>query len=455
MFSIAETQIITVSRDIPTQNHVEIGPSKHAGNALAGAFPLVDKIVINEAPTNADFTRFLDLYASLGARVQKQPSTRTTVVDNTNLLLADPDPLKTRQVRASILLLSATLLRTGRLTMPIPEGDWPGTRPTSSTIEVAKNFGADVQVSGGMIRAKLAHPKKRKQTIDVHGKVFATFASMILGTGIGGETIIDNPLSSLEVNSLAELLCQMGAQVSGLDSNQIRIQSDGITKLSQSVEVVVPPDACETMFWLAYAKLHNMYLKLIFPNWTIPVTLQHWGPLFDMRGFVQRTHSLIGGECTNAIIYPQDLTQLEPVDITHFHDKFGLPRDAAPVLAVLFGALNAISSYRDDKYGDRRVVWMRELNKVGGRVEFYNRSDPFKATIIGNEMYGYQPSTKHPILNGHDIRSAAALLLAASTSETPVSVSGLQHISRSYTKLAEKMALLGTKIHYMNATHSH
>jgi UDP-N-acetylglucosamine enolpyruvyl transferase len=157
---------------------------------------------------------------------------------------------------------------------------------------------------------------------------------------------------------------------------------------------------------------------------------------------------ILEGKGSKAIIPQQDIRQLEPVDIFAFHDKKGMPRDAAPVLAVLFGSLDAISSYHDDKYGARRVDWMAELRKIGGRIDYFS---PNKATIWGNEQWGYRAKDDNTVLNGTDIRSAASLLLAASTSDIPVTINGLRHIKRSYTNLPNKMSKLGTEVIYQHS----
>ncbi len=444
MSSTHERSALQVHRQSPEISHVEIGPSKHAANALAGAFALVDEVIVPHEPSILDFQRYMRIYESLGAEIARASSGKLTV-ETSNMSHNSPDEESIRNVRASILLLSGSLLKTGHIRMPIPEGDWPGSRPTSSTLEIARMFGANVQIKDGFIDARLDHPKKMHGSVDVKGKVFATLAAMILATGVGGKTIIKNPLSSLEVDNLADFLQLAGAHVSGLDTNAITIQSDGILKLSRSVKAHVAPDACETMFWLAYAKLHGMRLEMSFPGWKKQISTKNWGPLFDMRGLMYYSHMMIGENGRKAVVYEQDIQQLEPVDIVAFHDKKGLPRDAAPVLAVLFGALNAISSYYDDKYGDRRIQWMKELRKIGGRVDYFF---PQKATIWGNEKYRYQAPHDGVTLEGTDIRSAASLLLAASTSDVPVRVTGLHHIERSYTQLPEKMAKLGTAIEY-------
>lgn len=432
---------VTVHRTTPLKGEVQIGPSKHASNALAGAFPLADKVIVPLEPTILDFQRYMNIYKSLGAVMQNDGS--QLVIDNTRLDGHIPDQSSVRDVRASILLLSGALLRTGRIQMPIPEGDWPGTRPTSSVFDVVKEFGGKVDADEGMVDVQLDTSKSKVTEFDVKGKVFATLAGMILATGVGGKTTIHNPLSSLEVDNLADTLIQMGAEITGLDSQELIVESEGMNKLKKEVVVNIAPDACETMFWLAYSKLHNLQLEMHFQGWDKKVDLKNWGPLFDMSKLVYYTHMMVDGENSVAVVHQQDIKQLEPINIVAFHDKKGLPRDAAPVLAVLFGALDAISSYYDEKYGARRTDWMRELRKIGGRIDYFSKD---RATIWGNGRWGYGASVENTVLYGSDIRSTAALLLAASTSEVPVTVVGLKHVARSYTKLLEKMGSLGTEV---------
>ena len=441
---------LIVSKTNPLTHNVEIGPSKHAANALCGAFPLADTVLIKNPPETLDFLRFMNIFESLGSKILYD-NTGSLSIQNRELVRSQPDKENVQKVRASILLLSATLLRTGHISMPLPEGDWPGSRPTSSTLSVAEQFGVEINQNGQSISATLKKSEKKKRVINVNNKVFATLAAMILATGIGGETTIENPLSSLEVDSLERFLIQLGAEITSIDDSNIKITSGGMNNLRNKIETVIPPDACETMFWIAYAKLHQMELSLDFPYWSERVTPKKFGPLYDMSGFMRHTHAIISGKGIRGIINKQDIRQLEPADIVFFDDKKGMPRDAAPALAVLFCALDAISTYDDDKYGIRRVEWMKELRKVGAKVEYYYQENPARATIHGNKMYGYKPVHNNVVLNGTDIRSAASLALAASTCETPVGVTGLSHILRSYTKLPEKMSQVGTKLHYISS----
>lgn len=434
----------TIRRGIAVGSEVSIGPSKHAGNAIAGASPLLEKVRIINPPPIKDFSNFLGIYDALGASIEREDA--ALLLKSGSLRRASIPEDLAKETRASLLLLSGALLRLGWIKMPMPEGDWPGTRRTSSEIETVRQFGAEVTVENGYITAKFPHPQKKRLEIEADNKVLTTLIALIMASGTGGEYKIHNPLSSIEVDNLAKLLQSIGAQIEGLDTNTITVQSEGMGHLKTAVDVVIAPDVCETLFWLAYANLHQKAITCTFPYWDNQISEEQFGPLFDVKQFLQQTNMKIQVIGRNKFtILPQDTKHIKSVDVVPpYEDKRGRPRDAMPQIAVLFGVLHAQKSlYYDDKYTRRRVAWMQELNKIGGDIQFLT-SDT--ALITGNNKGYYHTQDDTVQLTADDIRSVASLLLAASTCEKPVTVQRLSHIDRSYTHLLSKMNLLGTDI---------
>jgi UDP-N-acetylglucosamine 1-carboxyvinyltransferase len=441
-----EQDSIIIRRGISHSSQVDIGPSKHAANAVAGALGLTEQVTVQNPPPITDFQNLLTLYHDLGADISADPTGAITVF-NGNLRGSDfPNSRESaiKQTRSSILLLPSTLLRTGRITLPIPEGDWPGARSPSSALQTAEQFGVDVAVDDGKIVATLAKPEKRKLEIDVKNRVHRTLFALTMATGLGGEYKIHNPFVAPEVDNLVEVLQKMGAEITGLDTQTITVKSEGMQSLKNNVNVQIAPDVAETMFWLVYANLHQLPLTGVFPHWNQPVSEEKFGPLGNCKDIFSKTNIQTQIVDTNSFtVVPQDVDSLHTVDIVPpFPHKKGKHLDAMPHLAILMGALNGSSRYFDDRHKAKRIKWLKELEKMGARVLFQDDV----AQITGTGKGHYETVTQPTAVAAEDIRAVASLLLAGSSCEEPVTVGGLSHVRRAYTNLVPKMSKLGTEI---------
>jgi UDP-N-acetylglucosamine 1-carboxyvinyltransferase len=442
-----EFDSVFIHRGEASGKEVAIGPSKHAGNAVLGAAALAENVEIGFAPSIGDFHNLLSTYESLGAQVEREDD--VVRIHNANLHAATVPDTLVKDTRASFLLLSSALLRTGSMTMPVPQGDWPNTRSNSGILNTFRSFGTDITETHGQLQAELSNTQRRQLYIDVEGNVFPTLIAMTMAAGIGGEYKLTNPLSSPEVDNLADLLVAMGVEVAGLDTDAITVRSDGMKNLRGDVRVDIVPDVCETVFWLAYAALHETDITCTLPGWKGHLSKRSVGPLYDAEKLLKRTNIALDFSTQSDkqkafTIVPPGKEATTPFDvIPPYHDKKGQPRDAMPHMVTLFGALKPETLYWDDKYAARRTVWVGELAKLGASV-VYGNNDVVR--IQGKDGGGYEPISSHTSVVGTDIRSAASLLLAASVCKSPVQVEGLRHVNRAYTDLLSKMSWLGTEV---------
>jgi UDP-N-acetylglucosamine 1-carboxyvinyltransferase len=104
--------------------------------------------------------------------------------------------------------------------------------------------------------------------------------------------------------------------------------------------------------------------------------------------------------------------------------------------AVLLTQAEGKSLIHEPLY-ENRFQYLHELRKMGADVEI---TDPHRALIFGKtQLIGNK-------ITSTDIRSGAALVLAALAAKGESIVEGIEQIERGYERFDEKLKRLGAKI---------
>ncbi len=119
----------------------------------------------------------------------------------------------------------------------------------------------------------------------------------------------------------------------------------------------------------------------------------------------------------------------------------GFPTDLQPPGMVLLTAANGLSVITENVF-DGRYGHVDELKRMGGRIKVEGRT----ALIEGKTLLSGAP-VKAP-----DLRSGAALIIAALMAEGESRVSAVEHIDRGYENFEEKLVQLGASIRRVSET---
>jgi UDP-N-acetylglucosamine 1-carboxyvinyltransferase len=126
--------------------------------------------------------------------------------------------------------------------------------------------------------------------------------------------------------------------------------------------------------------------------------------------------------------------RLERVDIQAIHYP-GFPTDLQAVFGALLTQANGTSTIQERVF-ENRLGYAAHLNKMGANIEV----EAQKATIHG-------PTPLHgATISGLDIRSGAALTLAALAAEGETQINDAQHVDRGYEDFVDVLRLLGGDI---------
>ncbi len=115
------------------------------------------------------------------------------------------------------------LARFGRARVSTPGGCAIGTRPVNLHLKGLEAMGASIDQVHGYVEANAAKLRGAKIYLDLPS-VGATENLMMAATFAEGTTVIENAAKEPEIEDLAEVLNEMGAEVQGAGSDIIHIE---------------------------------------------------------------------------------------------------------------------------------------------------------------------------------------------------------------------------------------
>ena len=125
--------------------------SKNAALPLFAASLLTEEeTILENVPDLSDINFMAEILTELGAEVNRL-DTNTWKIRPTSVVHCAPYEL-VRKMRASICLLGPLVARLKKAEIPMPGGCVIGNRPIDLHIRALEGMGADVQLSGGIVK---------------------------------------------------------------------------------------------------------------------------------------------------------------------------------------------------------------------------------------------------------------------------------------------------------------
>jgi len=412
--------VLFVTGGFPLQGRICVSGSKNAALPIMAASLLTaERVVLHNVPEVADTELMREIIHSLGGR------TRTLRDGSLSLNSKEidshvPDDLG-RRMRASIVLLGALLARTGRARLPRPGGDDIGARRVEQHIRGLRQMGAEVveTKTDFVARAKRLHGAR---VIFDLPTVTGTENIMLAAATAEGRTEIFNAAREPHVQDLARFLQEMGAQVHGAGTDEIVIE--GVERLHGAVHPVVP-DYLEagTYAIAAAATGGDVTLECSPPDDLTQVLLK----LQQAGADIETGDGMIR-------IHRNRRWHLQPVDLSTWVHP-GFPTDLqAQYLALMTQAHG--DSIVSEYLFENRFQHVPELLRMGARI-----------TVHGRDCYIHGPSRLHGIdVLVPDIRSGAALVIAALCARGVTELHQTWHVDRGYQDLVGKLTTLGARI---------
>ncbi len=398
--------------------NVSISGAKNAVLPIMASTLLTSgKFIINNVPDLRDTRTMSQLLREIGATVIY--SDNTLEIDTTTCTnpVAPYDLVKT--MRASFYVLGPLMGRFNHAEVSLPGGCAWGPRPVDIHLKALAELGADVQLNKGNIVAT-----GNLTGGEIHLRfpsVGATGNILMAAVKANGKTKITNAALEPEITSLGEFLIELGANISGLGTNEITVC--GVGKLKGKLEYSVIPDRIEAGTFLIGGALCGGKITLTECN---PEHLE--SVILKLR----ESGSEIGTTMNSITIIGND--SIKPVNI-NTEPYPGFPTDLQAQWIAFMCRSNGTADVTEGIYHDR-FTHISELNRFGADITLNNNT----AIVHGvSELHGA------PVMST-DIRASASLILAALAATGKSDISRIYHIDRGYENIEEKFNKLGGNI---------
>ena len=386
---------------------------------MAAALMTREPCVIRNVPRLADVDNALAILAALGVTVTRDEDTVGLEA------LADPSSEVpeglARKMRASILFMGPLLARTGRAVVPKPGGDDIGMRRVEQHVYGLLQLGAKIEENGHSFVCTADRLVGAEINLDMP-TVTGTENLLMAASCAEGRTTILNAAREPHVADLATALSSMGAEIRGIGTD--RIEVDGVVRLG-GIDHAVTPDYLEagTYAIAGAAAGGDIYITD--------------APVADLRPLVLKLrHAGVDVEVGETWIRVRREGEIRPVDlITWTHPGFAT--DLQPQYTAFMTQANGAAVIQEFLF-ENRFSYVPELVSMGARIELAGH---------GRSIHVFGPSKlRAAVVTVPDIRSGAALLIAALCATGTSVLHGLDHLERGYEDLTGKLARLGSQV---------
>ena len=215
---------------------IKVSGAKNSAVALIPAAILSNGIVtIENVPNISDIDALNEILEYLGAKVERNGSIMK--IDSRNIVNKEIPEAISKKLRASYYFMSALLGKFKKVEMYFPGGCSIGARPIDQTLKGYKALGATVIEDGNKYSISAENLIGGHVYLDMPS-VGATINTLLASVMADGETIIENAAKEPEIVNVATFLNNMGANIMGAGTNEIRVV--GVSVLNGAYTEVIP-----------------------------------------------------------------------------------------------------------------------------------------------------------------------------------------------------------------------
>ena len=410
----------------PLNGSVRVAGNKNAALPIIAACLLTDEpVTLSNVPVITDVETMLELAADLGVDVEHLGEGRMRI-HAYRIAKHELDEELCSRIRASILFAGPLLAREHEAIVPPPGGDVIGRRRIDTHIDAFERLGAEAH----------ANRRLRLRTTGLRGTHLFLDEASVTGTENAvmaavlamGETVIGNAACEPHVQDLCAFLNALGARISGIGSNVLRIE--GVERLGGG-EWRICPDHIEVASFVGLGAVTEgeLVIEDVDPAHMVAV----W-PGFERLGVcweMDETTIRVAGQ--KLIIRDDVGSQIPKIEDGPWPS---FPADLTSiVLAVATQAEGTVLIF--EKMFENRLFFVDKLIGLGARIIL---CDPHRAIVNGPaKLYGER-------MVSPDIRAGMAMLIAALCAEGVSTIGNIREIDRGYERIDDRLRALGASI---------
>ena len=392
-----------------------IGGSKNASLPILAACLLTSEpVTVRNLAEVTDTAVMLAILSALGCQVADGTITAGQIEADVPAELA-------RQMRASIVLLGPLLARTGQVRLPKPGGDMIGDRRVEQHIAGLRRMGASIEETPSEIIGHADRLHGARIVLDMP-TVTGTENLMMAATLAEGRTEIINAAREPHVQDLARMLNALGANVLGAGTHEVVVE--GVASLHGGEHAVIADYLEAGTYAMAVAAAGGDVHLECSPVDDLPMLLlklEEAGVGIEVEGDDLHVTRRRGQE-------------LRAVDLTTWVHP-GFPTDLQAQYTALMTQARGTSTISEFLF-ENRFQHVPDLVKMGAVIELRARTALVKGPshLVGADVVV------------PDIRSGAALVIAALCAEGDTVLHRSWHVDRGYPDLVARLTELGAQI---------
>ncbi|WP_434756897.1 UDP-N-acetylglucosamine 1-carboxyvinyltransferase [Borrelia puertoricensis] len=384
-----------------------------------------EEVILENIPDIKDVEVILSILKDIGAEVLREGD--ILKIKALNVVKTEVDSSLTDLVRASILFVGPMLARCGRIDIAPPGGDVIGKRRLDTHFYGLGKLGARL-MKGERIVLEIDKLVGACMFLD-EASVTATENIIMTAVLAFGETVIINAACEPHVQDLCNMLNSMGADISGIGSNVIRIK--GVKKLS-GTRFRIGADFMQVGSLISLSALTGGELEINKADPKNFVLIRH---VYSRLG--------INFEYDNENIYVKEKQDLRvKLDFGGHIPKIddgpwpAFPTDLMSIMIVTATQVHG-TVLIFEKMFESRMFFVDKLIKMGAQIVL---CDPHRVVVTGKTIL------KGSNVSSPDVRAGMSLLIAALCAEGESRIQNVYQIERGYENVVVKLGALGAKI---------
>ena len=388
--------------------------SKNSALPIMAASILSDKkSLISSVPKISDTENMKQLLESLGFLCNFEKNILSVTPSKKISVKAKEDI--SGKLRGSFLVAGPLLASFGEAIIGYPGGCSIGSRPIDLHLKGFEALGAKTEIKQGYIRLCCDKLKGAPIYLDFPS-VGATENLLMASVLAEGETVIENAAAEPEITDLADCLCEMGAEISGIGTDKLKIR--GVKKLNGINHRIIPDRIEAGTFMAAITAVGGeAVISNVIPDHLKPITAK-----------LRETGAEITEEENSIRISSSG--NLKPSDIITLPHP-GFPTDMQASYSVILSRAKGTGLITESVF-ESRFGHLAEMKKMGAQVKIDGRC----AVIEGGTLSGAK-------VNASDLRAGAALVIAGLCASGETTVNNAELILRGYEDFDIQLKNLG------------
>lgn len=416
---------IRIRGGTPLVGTIPMSGSKNAALPLMAACLLSDQpLCLSNVPRVMDIATMANLLADLGVTIETRadrPIGQTLTLRAASIRNTTAAYDLVRKMRASVVVLGPLVARHGHARVSLPGGCAIGTRPVDLHLKALAQLGAEIELSEGYIEARAPKGLRGCHLTFPSVTVGGTENLLMAATLAQGETVLANAAREPEVSDLAHCLVAMGANITGIGTDTLRIR--GRDRLGGASYAVIP-DRIETATYAVAVAITGGDAELT-------------GARLDLIESIAETLGEAGVELTGTATgfrVARRNGPLKGVDVMT-EPYPGFPTDMQAQTMALMTVSQGAAMITETVF-ENRFMHVPELCRMGANINVHGSS----AIVRGVARLSGAP------VMATDLRASVSLVLAGLAARGDTVINRVYHLDRGYEKLEAKLAACGADI---------